>query len=128
MLEETVLDDFALEDESLENCVKAFNLAIRKAGVPPDKLRVVIDPRSREDLSQLRIRELTLHDATLADAMKFLCGNTKIYYRVAAGMVILGEASVTYETAEGDDPFASPGSPDREQPSHTRDSKDPFGP
>lgn len=134
-LHSTIIERFVIDDESWEDCVELLNKAIRKAGIPEDHLRVVIDARDLQEIGQLRVRELRVHNAPITEVLKFICGNTKVRCRVGAGIVSFC-SSTTYlhemQREDGkapfgqDDPFSD--SPQSGTPSESEEEDDPFGP
>lgn len=114
LLRSTVVSQFEVEDATFGETVAELNQLARDRGIPARELTFSTDHR----FSQHRIKELTLKNAPLAVVLKYVCGNSKIRYRVSAGRVMFEYledfdeepvSAVKAENRPDDDPFAEPG-------------------
>lgn len=114
LLRTTVVSQFEVEDATFGETVAELNQLARDRGIPARELTFSTDHR----FSQHRIKELRVKNVPLAVVLKYVCGNSKIRYRVSAGRVMFEyledfteepKPTAKEQTDPDHDPFAEPG-------------------
>ena len=122
LLRTTIIPRVDFQDQTILEVATAINGFIQEAGIPPHKLRVVVNPSVSS--AGWRIKELRIRNIPLAVLLKYVCGSTILNYRAEPGVIRfynmrddpsseipkLEESSAPIELPpDPDDPFA--GSP-----------------
>lgn len=106
LLQNTIIPKVDFQDQSLSEVTAALNTFINDAGIPPHKLKVVIN--NPELFAQWRIREFRIREAPLAVILKYVCDSTILRYRIEPGIIRFILA--TEELPQIENPNASPDS------------------
>lgn len=85
----TVVPTVSYPDQTLAERTEAINLQLENAGIPPGQLRVKIHANlaKQAESSKWKFEDLELRNIGVAEILKYICGNTKIRYRVRPGVV-----------------------------------------
>jgi hypothetical protein len=85
LLRTTMIPRVDIQDQTVLEVAATFNGVIQDAGIPPHKLRVIVN--KSEDLVKWRIKELRIREVPLAVLFKYACDSTRLRYRVEPGII-----------------------------------------
>ena len=117
LLRNTIIPRVDIEDRTILEVAAAINGFIQNAGIPPHKLRVIVN--KSDDLVKWRIKEARIRNVPLSVLFKYVCDSTRLRYRVEPGIIRFFDhayASEIPEIEESSSPIDLPFAPD-----------DPFG-
>lgn len=119
LLKNTIIPRVDIQDQSLLEVAAAITSFIQEAGIPPHKLRVIVDKSA--SLAGWRIKEVRVREVPIAVLLKFVCDSTKLRCRIEPGIIRFCfhtdyPSPKIPETEESDSPIELPSAPD-----------DPFG-
>lgn len=80
LVRSTIIPSIEFEDHTVAEGIEILNQLIREQGIEPHRLRVVVPPT--DPVRDLRIINLEARDIPLAHILKYMCGRTKLRYRV----------------------------------------------
>ena len=94
LLGETIVAEFIIEDLTVRESISRLRQLRDEAGIPADHLRITygISGEFPESTLNARIADLRVRDASLAAIMKYMCGGTRLRYRIGAGVVEFQDA------------------------------------
>lgn len=85
LLRNTIIPRVDMQDQTILEVADAINGFIHDAGIPPHKLRVIVN--KSDDLVKWRIKELRIRNAPLAVLFKYVCDSTRLRCRVEPGII-----------------------------------------
>jgi len=97
LVRSTIIPVIEFEDHTVAEGIELLNQLIREQGIEPHRLRVVVP--ATDPVRDLRMINLEARDIPLAHILKYMCGRTKLRYRVVEnGLVeVFAQFTVDHE-------------------------------
>lgn len=129
LLRNTIIPLVDIQDQTIAEIAAATTSFIQEAGIPPHKLRVIIN--KSDDLAKWRIKELRIRNVPLAVLLKYACDSTRLRYRVEPGIIWFFDAAdhslpEIPEIEESSSPTGLPSAPDDPFEESSAQGADPF--